>query len=131
AGFWHVTNIGRGYKFNPKLISAFIERWRLETLTFHLPCRECTIILEDVQLQLGLSIDRSILTGFAQSANWGAICYDLLGAIPDKLRRSNRDGLVRDTFPKLKNDSTEVERIRYVRAYILKIIGGYLMLDLS
>ncbi|MFQ6658273.1 hypothetical protein Gotur_027616, partial [Gossypium turneri] len=79
------TNIGWGYKFDPKLISAFIERWRLETLTFHLPCREFTITLEDVQLQLGLSIDRSVLTGSAQSANWGAICYDLLGAILDNI----------------------------------------------
>ncbi|MBA0656008.1 hypothetical protein Goklo_008413, partial [Gossypium klotzschianum] len=38
---------------------------------------------------------------------------------------------LRDTFPELGNDSTEVERIRYARAYILKIIGGYLMPDLS
>ncbi|MBA0845073.1 hypothetical protein Goarm_023225, partial [Gossypium armourianum] len=29
------------------------------------------------------------------------------------------------------NDSTEVERIRYTRAYIFEIIGGYLILDLS
>ncbi|MFQ6627540.1 hypothetical protein Gotur_004770 [Gossypium turneri] len=28
-------------------------------------------------------------------------------------------------------DSTEVERIRYARAYIFEMIGGYLMLDLS
>ncbi|KAK5825620.1 hypothetical protein PVK06_020476 [Gossypium arboreum] len=33
--------------------------------------------------------------------------------------------------PEPGNDSTEVERIRYARAYILEIIGGYLMLDLS
>ncbi|MFQ6625539.1 hypothetical protein Gotur_005034 [Gossypium turneri] len=38
---------------------------------------------------------------------------------------------LRDTFPELGNDSTEVERIRYVRAYILEIIGGYLMSNLS
>ncbi|MBA0849811.1 hypothetical protein Goshw_021003 [Gossypium schwendimanii] len=62
--------------------------------TFHLPYGECTITLEDVKLQLGLSVDGSSLT------------------------RSPG------------NDSTEVERIRYVRAYILKMIGGYLMSDL-
>ncbi|MBA0624653.1 hypothetical protein Godav_009969 [Gossypium davidsonii] len=54
AGFWHVANIGRGYKLDPKLISAFVERWIPEMHTFHLPCRDCTISLEDVQLQLGL-----------------------------------------------------------------------------
>ncbi|MBA0617900.1 hypothetical protein Godav_027313, partial [Gossypium davidsonii] len=36
-----------------------------------------------------------------------------------------------DTFPKPGNDSTEVERIRYARVYILEMIGGYLMPDLS
>ncbi|MBA0618514.1 hypothetical protein Godav_027845, partial [Gossypium davidsonii] len=40
-----------------KLFSSFIERWRPETRTFHLPCRECIITLEDVQLQLGLPVD--------------------------------------------------------------------------
>ncbi|MBA0619983.1 hypothetical protein Godav_005764 [Gossypium davidsonii] len=41
------------------------------------------------------------------------------------------DGWLRDTFPKPRNDSTEVKRIRYVRAYILEMIGGYLMPDFS
>ncbi|MFQ6657344.1 hypothetical protein Gotur_027067, partial [Gossypium turneri] len=54
---------GQGYKLDPKLISALIERWRPETHTFHLPCRECTITLEDVQLQLRLPVDGSALTG--------------------------------------------------------------------
>ncbi|MBA0778463.1 hypothetical protein Gotri_006323 [Gossypium trilobum] len=53
AGFWHMSNIGRGCKLDPKLINMFIERF--------------------------------VLTGFVQSANWGAICYDLLGAVLDNI----------------------------------------------
>ncbi|MBA0618503.1 hypothetical protein Godav_027837 [Gossypium davidsonii] len=34
-------------------------------------------------------------------------------------------------IPRAGDDSTEVERIRYARAYILEIIKGYLMPDLS
>ncbi|MBA0764262.1 hypothetical protein Gotri_013624, partial [Gossypium trilobum] len=132
AGFWHVANIGRGCKLDPKLISAFVERWRPETHTFHLPCGECTITLEDVQLQLGLSVDGSVLTGFAQSADWGAICYDLLGAIPDNIYGGQIDmSCLRETFSVPGDDSIEVQRVRYARAYILQIIGGYLMPDKS
>ncbi|MBA0864363.1 hypothetical protein Goshw_002170 [Gossypium schwendimanii] len=83
--FWHVANIGRGCKLDPKLISAFIEKWRLETHTFHLPYGECTITLKDLQLQLGLLVDRSVLIRSVQFADWGAICYDLLGVILDNI----------------------------------------------
>ncbi|XP_052487597.1 protein MAINTENANCE OF MERISTEMS-like [Gossypium raimondii] len=85
AGFWHVATVGRGCKLEPKLISALIERWRPETHTFHLPCGECTITLEDVHLHLGLSVDGHPVTGSAQSSNWEAVCYELLGAVPDKM----------------------------------------------
>ncbi|KAK5843392.1 hypothetical protein PVK06_005848 [Gossypium arboreum] len=50
-----------------------------------LPCGECTITLEDVQLQLGLPVDGSVLTRSVQSADWGAIGYDFLGAISDNI----------------------------------------------
>ncbi|MFQ6626372.1 hypothetical protein Gotur_006196 [Gossypium turneri] len=77
AGFWHVDTIGRGCKLDPKLISALIEMWKPETNTFHLPCGEITTTLEDVQLQLGLPVDRSALTGTVQSEthsrSWGMI----------------------------------------------------------
>ncbi|MBA0753128.1 hypothetical protein Gogos_020181, partial [Gossypium gossypioides] len=132
AGFWHVATIGRGCKLDPKLISALIERLRPETHTFHLTCGECIITLEDVQLQLGLPVDGSALTGSVQSANWGAIYYDLLGAIPINIYGGRIEmGWLRDTFLKLRNDSNEVERIRYAWAYILEMIGGYFMSDLS
>ncbi|MFQ6641413.1 hypothetical protein Gotur_015772 [Gossypium turneri] len=38
---------------------------------------------------------------------------------------------LRDTFSESWNDSIEVERIQYARAYILEMIGGYLMPNLS
>ncbi|MFQ6626180.1 hypothetical protein Gotur_005025 [Gossypium turneri] len=85
AGFWQVATVGRGCKLDPKLISALIERWRPETHTFHLPCGECTVTLEGVSLQLGLPVDGHPVTGSAQSSNWEAVCYKLLGAIPDKM----------------------------------------------
>ncbi|MBA0797925.1 hypothetical protein Gohar_008575 [Gossypium harknessii] len=115
VGFWNVANISQGCMLDSKLISALIERWRPETRTLHLPCGECTITLEDVQLQLGLSVDGSVLTRFVQSADWGAICYDLLGAISNNIYRGRIEmGWLRDTFLEPGNDSTEVEIIRYV-----------------
>ncbi|MFQ6653184.1 hypothetical protein Gotur_024712 [Gossypium turneri] len=38
---------------------------------------------------------------------------------------------LRDTFLESADDSTEAERVRYTRAYILQILGGYLMPDKS
>ncbi|MBA0853140.1 hypothetical protein Goshw_013890 [Gossypium schwendimanii] len=40
-------------------------------------------------------------------------------------------GWLRNTFLKPRNDSNEIERIRYAQAYILEMIRGYLMPDLS
>ncbi|MBA0868201.1 hypothetical protein Goshw_010342, partial [Gossypium schwendimanii] len=132
AGFWYMANIDSRCKLDLKLISAFIKRWRPQMHTFHLPCGECTITLKDVQLQLGLPVDRSVLIGSAQSADWGAICYDLLGAILDNIYGGWIEmRWLRDTFSEPGDNSTEVERIRYARAYILEIIRVYLMSNLS
>ncbi|RYR33101.1 hypothetical protein Ahy_A10g047673 isoform A [Arachis hypogaea] len=45
------------------LASALIERLRPESYTFHLPCREMTITLQDVAYQLGLNIDSDPISG--------------------------------------------------------------------
>ncbi|MFQ6645076.1 hypothetical protein Gotur_019407, partial [Gossypium turneri] len=61
------------------LISALVERWRPETHTFHFPCGECTVTLEDVALQLRLPIDGSPVTGVTAFTEPAALCYQLLG----------------------------------------------------
>ncbi|MBA0556273.1 hypothetical protein Golob_026388 [Gossypium lobatum] len=85
AGFLHVAIISRGCKLDPKLISAFVGRWRLEMHTFHLPCGECIITLEDMKLQLGLLVDGSIVIWSIQSVDWETVCYDLLGVVPQMI----------------------------------------------
>ncbi|MBA0772095.1 hypothetical protein Gotri_007532, partial [Gossypium trilobum] len=132
VGFWHVANIGQGCKFDLKLISAFVERWRPERHTFHLPCGECTIILEDVQLQFGLLVDGSVLTGSAQSTDWGAICYDLLGVISDIIYGSWMDmSWLRETFLVVGDDSTKVQRRLPLTATIMGSISLFIFTSSS
>ncbi|MBA0688460.1 hypothetical protein Goari_006247, partial [Gossypium aridum] len=63
ARFLHTSRMLRGCKLNPTLISALVARWRSETHTFHLPYSDCIITLEDLELQLSLLVDGSVVTG--------------------------------------------------------------------
>jgi len=80
AGFGHVINV-RKVDINQYLVSALVERWRMETHTFHFPHGEATITLHDVALQLGLKIDGLLVTGFITS-DVRVVCQALLGETP-------------------------------------------------
>ena len=47
VGFYGAFRLAT-FHHNATLVSAFIERWRPETHTFHMTYGECTITLEDV-----------------------------------------------------------------------------------
>lgn len=60
-GFYRIIEIG-GLQFDWPLLTAMIERWRLETHTFHQPIDEATIMLDDVEVLFGLSVDGMVVS---------------------------------------------------------------------
>ncbi|XP_038885755.1 serine/threonine-protein phosphatase 7 long form homolog [Benincasa hispida] len=92
AGFLGVAQIGF-IQLDWHLITALVECWRPETHTFHLPCGECTITLQDVAIQFGLRVDDQPLTGSLQY-DWNNVCEELLGVLPNDLKGSRLNILV-------------------------------------
>ncbi|MBA0772674.1 hypothetical protein Gotri_008014, partial [Gossypium trilobum] len=118
----------RWSKLDPPLISALVERWTLETHTFHFPCGECTITFEDVSLQLGLLIDGEVVMGLVTSSGWSATCKQLLGKVLNKFRGSRIEmGWLDDNFKNIKAFASDVGKEQFTRAFILRLIGGLLM----
>ncbi|KAK5784760.1 hypothetical protein PVK06_039290 [Gossypium arboreum] len=115
AGFGSAA-LFRTFDLRYDLISALVERWRPETHTFHLPCGECTITLEDVALQLGLPIDGNVVTGISLISRQLPFAMNYLDA-----RQVN--------FEHLSSIVNEWEVMQAARAYIMHLIGGVLMPD--
>ncbi|KAH1202450.1 Serine/threonine-protein phosphatase 7 long form [Glycine max] len=127
--------IKMGYlKINAVLISAFIERWRPETHTFHLRCGEATITLQDVSILLGLRTDGAPLIG-STNLDWADLCEELLGVRPQE---GELEGCVvklswlAHHFSHINIDEGNVEQLqRFTRAWILRFIGGVLFVNKS
>ncbi|XP_016699957.2 protein MAIN-LIKE 1-like [Gossypium hirsutum] len=131
AGFGSVALI-RSSDLHFDLLSALVERWRSETHTFHFPCGECTVTLEDVAMQLGLPIDGSPVTGVSSFTDLAALCYQLLRESPedgDKYFSGIKFTWLKAKIGQLSATATEGELMCAVRAYIMHMIGAVLMPD--
>ena len=64
---------------DPALIMALVERWWLETHSFHLPHNEMTITLQDMEVIMGVLVDGLPMVGYTQMDDWGKLHADLLG----------------------------------------------------
>ncbi|XP_016706905.1 serine/threonine-protein phosphatase 7 long form homolog [Gossypium hirsutum] len=128
VGFLNVARMLEGNKLDPPLISALIERWRPETNTFHLPYDQCTITLEDVNLQLSLLVDGDVITGPVVTVDWTATREQLLGKVLNKFRDSwIKMRCLEDNIQTMEASVSDVEKEQFTCAFILSLIGGVLM----
>ncbi|XP_061338115.1 serine/threonine-protein phosphatase 7 long form homolog [Gastrolobium bilobum] len=133
AGFYHVARMHH-MPIDHSLISALVERWRPETHTFHMPQGEVTITLQDVNAILGLSSDGEPLIG-PTSANWSNVVQQMLGHQP--LPHEIEGSYLRMSFIDrhyghwVAHQGMPHTELLYSRAYILRLIGGFLFSDKS
>ncbi|KAK9989727.1 hypothetical protein SO802_029966 [Lithocarpus litseifolius] len=116
------------------LITAFVERWRPETHTFHLPHGETTITLQDVEVILGIPIDGEAIVG-TTDLTWAAECRDMLGipinGVVLKGQRIQINRLLQKVDQGLPDGAAEVVVHQYARCYILALLGDTIFADKS
>ena len=122
-------------KINGGIINAFVERWRPETHTFHLTCGEVIITLQDVSVLLGLPVDDNPLIG---STNIDGIdmCEQYLGVRPNANALADGNTLklswLASEFANIQDYVDDEEHLKmFARAWILRFIGGVLLVDKS
>ncbi|KAK6149426.1 hypothetical protein DH2020_016951 [Rehmannia glutinosa] len=136
AGFYGVYKVGR-MRLDHALITALVERWRPETHTFHLPVGEATVTLQDISVLWGLPVDGDPITGVDTNRTmdeWQDICNELLGFRPppeDFDRGRLKIRCLQERFKTLPDGASEDTVKFYARAYILQLLGGQLLSDMS
>lgn len=136
AGFYGVYRIGP-IRLDHHLVTTLVERWRIETRTFHFPVGESTVTLQDVAILFGLPVDGHAVTGKDPGNKLDdliALCVELLGAAPtaeDFIGSSLKLKWISEHFRHLPHDASDETVHHYARAYILWLIGGVLVPDKS
>ncbi|QHO01261.1 uncharacterized protein DS421_13g413550 [Arachis hypogaea] len=143
AGLYHLVRLNdRWFQLDEALVSAFIERWCPKTHTFHMPFRECTITLQDVAYQLGLSVDgryvSGCLTDFQKYIQGGRPAWvwfqELLGVIPPPSQVQKfavNYSWFQETFGECPEAADEETVRRFARAYIMMLLDTQLFADKS
>ncbi|CAN0906909.1 Serine/threonine-protein phosphatase 7 long form homolog [Linum grandiflorum] len=114
-----------------------MEHWRSETNTFHMYHGECTITLQDVVHLTGLPVtDDALYVEYEKDTNWAAIVEEVLGKSPGGHLKGDRRvkmGWLHDHFYSCTDvaDDDETQLLQYARAYMLSIIGGFMLPDKS
>jgi hypothetical protein len=77
--------------FDNAALTALVDRWRPETHTFHLPCGELTVTLQDVAMILGLPVDGQPVCGNVQPIGWRDMVELIVGSRPPEPAQDAKD----------------------------------------
>ena len=114
------------------LVTSLVERWRLETHTFHFPTGKCTITLQDISLQLGLNVDGPPIVS-PTMFDLEDMCDTYLGVTPVKgeslIGSQVKLKWLRENMLLLSEEPTKEQLHGHCRAYILSLIRGVSMPD--
>ncbi|RYQ87336.1 hypothetical protein Ahy_B09g094839 [Arachis hypogaea] len=142
-GVAHIAGvINEEFRLDEALVSAFVERWHLETHTFHMPFGECTITLQDVAYQLGLPVDGRYVSGclsefhiYIEGGRPAWVWFEeLLGVVPPPSQVQKyavNCSWFQETFGECPEGADEDTVRRYARAYIMMLLGTQLFADKS
>ncbi|TVU24653.1 hypothetical protein EJB05_27102, partial [Eragrostis curvula] len=119
-------------------LTALVDRWRPETHTFHLPCGELTVTLQDVAMILGLPIVGLAMIGMVQPQGWRDMVEAALGLRPPEVEEDVKDrkttgvssAWLAEHFSNLEDPEAPDWLVeRYARAWLWHLIGGFLFPD--
>jgi hypothetical protein len=122
--------------FNATAITMMVDRWRLETHSFHLPCGEMTVTLEDVAMILGLPIRGRPVIDRVDSAGWHERVTVFIGweksvRVPSVKGQEVgvRMSWLRDEFLECPPDADEATVTMYARAWVWHMFATMVFLD--
>ncbi|WVZ50356.1 hypothetical protein U9M48_001615 [Paspalum notatum var. saurae] len=124
---------------DPALLTALVDRWRPETHTFHLPCGEMTITLQDTAMLLGLPMAGSPVIDRLEPTAWHGQVLALFGIAPPDRQPGDRrtwtfdvtTGWLRDHFRACPPDATPLQVERHARAWLWYLLACFLLPDSS
>ncbi|CAN0920397.1 Protein MAIN-LIKE 2 [Linum grandiflorum] len=112
-----------------------MECWRPETNTFHMYHGEVSITLQDIAHLTGLSVTGDALyVEYEKETNWAAIVEEVLGkSSGGHLKDGGRVQMrwLHDTFYSCADIEDGPQLRQYACAYMLSIIGAFLLADRS
>uniref|UniRef100_A0ACD5ZTK7 Uncharacterized protein n=1 Tax=Avena sativa TaxID=4498 RepID=A0ACD5ZTK7_AVESA len=116
---------------NPCLITALVDRWRPETHSFHLPCGEMTVTLQDISMIFALPIKGQPVCMSSDSDNWREVMIGLIGKAPtqEKMSAGATYKWIQENFKKCPEDADEEVIQMYARAYLWYVISRTLFSD--
>jgi hypothetical protein len=108
-------------------LTTLVHRWCLETHTFHLPCGEITVTLQDVTMILGLPIDDAPVSGTVSQIGWRDSVMAAIGLRPLDVPADQKDrkmtgvhsGWLTAHFDMCPEDAEDDAVQRYARSCLL------------